>query len=127
MKNTILSVAAALAIAALAAPSAEETPDVGAKTIIVKCGICRGSGKLVLTPPDHGQYRGAIEPKSHWDIRLACPICGGKGRVKTYRTVMPPVKDGTPPCTTCGWTGVEKCRKCTGTDVLRSGIHFRQH
>ena len=119
MRNSILAVVAVFAAVAMATPTADEAPEIGAKTIIVKCGICKGSGKLVLSPPDHGQYRGSIEPKSHWDIRLACPICSGRGRIKAYRTSMPPVKDGTPPCTTCGWTGVEKCRKCTGTGVVR--------
>ena len=99
--------------------AAEQPPQNGARFTTSKCPARKGEGKLVLSPPAHGQYRGAIEPKSHWDIRLACTICGGKGRVKTYRTSMPPIKDGPPPCPTCGWTGVEKCRKCSGAGIVR--------
>ena len=60
MRNSILAVVAVFAAVAMAAPTADEAPEIGAKTIIVKCGICKGSGKLVLSPPDHGQYRGSI-------------------------------------------------------------------
>jgi len=98
---------------------AQNTAQEGAVQIVAKCNACNGDGKLVLTPPDHGQHRGAIEPKSHWDVRIACPACGGKGRLKVYRTSMPPLKDGPPPCTTCGWTGVERCRKCSGSGLVK--------
>lgn len=112
---------AALIASMIVAPAtaAADESEVGAKTIVVKCKICDGAGKLVLRPPDHGQYIGAIEPKSHWDVRLACPFCGGKGKRKVYRTSMQPVKDGTPPCMSCGWTGVEKCRACSSSGAVR--------
>lgn len=92
---------------------------IGAHAMIVKCAMCEGKGKLVCRPPDHGQYKGAIEAKSHWDVRMDCPFCGGRGRRRAYRTSMPPVRGGPPPCASCGWTGVEKCRTCVGSGAMR--------
>lgn len=108
-----------LALSCTANPQDKKTPNIGATFIIAKCGTCKTKGEITLSPPNHGQHRGAIEAKSHWDIDLKCPICSGRGRLKTYRTSMPPVRDGTPPCTSCGWTGVERCRKCIGTGTAR--------
>jgi len=124
MKNAMLFVLLSIGIlgSTNVAPAAEDAfsaPKNGVQKIIVKCKMCDGSGKLLCRPPDHGQYKGAIEAKSHWDVRMSCPFCNGRGRLKVYRTSMPPLRDGPPPCTSCGWTGVEKCHMCKGTGAVR--------
>ena len=118
--KAMLSAFAALAAASLFAAAA--APANGMRKITVPCSMCarsaEGAGKLKLHPPDHGQHKGSIHSKDFWDIRLACPICGGRGRRTVYRTEIPSPLEDVPPCRTCGWTGVEKCRKCKGTGIV---------
>ena len=51
-------------------------------------------------------------------MRIACPLCNGRGRRIVYRTEMSTTLDDIPPCRTCGWTGVEKCRKCKASGLV---------
>lgn len=103
-----------------APPAPTPQPANGIRKRIVSCPICasskEGRGKLRLTPPDHGQHKGSMLAKSYYDVKCICPICKGKARRLTYRFETPTMED-IPPCRTCGWSGVEKCRKC-----LTSGL-----
>ena len=129
--RTILPVAlawAALAVmltygAGSTAPATAPMPaENGIRTVVVPCSLCaqskEGRGRLKLHPPDHGQNKGSINAKDHWDVRLTCPLCGGKGRRNVYRTEMRATLDDVPPCRVCGWTGVERCRKCKATGMV---------
>lgn len=81
------------------------------------CVVCKGTGKLVLREPDHGQHAGSIHSKEYWDHRLACTICDGRGFMMAYEThgvAQPGVK----PCKKCGFSGVEDCRKCNQRGIV---------
>ena len=118
------TVAIAMATAALLTAAWANAPkENGIRKVAVRCSLCaqsqEGPGKLKLHPPDHGQHKGSIHSKDFWDVRIACPLCGGRGRRIVYRTEMPAsVLDDIPPCRACGWTGVEKCRKCKATGMV---------
>ena len=93
---------------------------IGAARRVATCEICHGRGKLVLTPPDYGQHKGAIEHKSKWDVKIKCTVCDGRGKVARWRRDIPKPAgdDAPPPCSSCGWDGIVTCRKCTGTGVV---------
>lgn len=117
-----LMVCLALVTIAAPNPNAETPPENGIRKVMVPCSLCAkssvGRGRLKLHPPDHGQHKGSINAKDHWDVHLTCPLCGGKGRRTVYRLeVTHPIED-VPPCRTCGWSGVERCRKCRATGLL---------
>ena len=107
----------------LQAPAEEfsATDENGMKKITVKCSLCakskEGHGYIRIPAPDHGQDRGSINPKGHWDARIECPLCGGTGRRTVYR-LETPLYEALPPCPACGWSGVVKCRKCTATGLV---------
>ncbi len=90
----------------------------GMRTVTVSCATCNKTGQLRLRPPDKGQHDGSINAKSHWDVKLACPVCGGKGKRKVYRLKTDPIAE-VPACRACGWTGVERCRKCRATGLVK--------
>ena len=96
-------------------------PENGIRKIVVPCSLCakstEGRGRLRLRPPDHGQHQGSIHAKDYWDVRLACPLCGGKGRRTVYRLEVPRPLEDIPPCRVCGWSGVERCRRCKATGL----------
>ena len=54
-------------------------PENGIRKITVPCSLCAkspiGRGRLKLHPPDHGQHKGSINAKDHWDVKLTCPLC----------------------------------------------------
>ena len=89
-----------------------------ASKVRIKCAICNGRGHLKVSPPDHGQFGGRIEHRSHWDVKLnPCPICQrGRGWRTTWDLTQPEPSESAP-CTKCGWSGIVQCRKC-----LASGI-----
>ena len=94
----------------------------GIRKIVVPCSLCakstEGRGRLKLHPPDHGQHVGSIHSDDHWDVRLACPLCNGRGMRTVYRLEMQKTLEEVPPCPKCGWTGVEKCKKCKATGLI---------
>ena len=109
----VLIVAAAFADASTNAP-----PEIAASKVRVKCTICKGRGNLKVSPPDHGQFGGRIEHRSHWDVKLnPCPICErGRGWRMVWDLTQPEPSQSAP-CTKCGWSGIIQCRRC-----LASGI-----
>lgn len=120
--KTAISISAALfAVCALLADGPTR-PENGIRKVMAPCSMCatlpKEHGKLKLHPPDHGQHKGSIHGKDFWDVRLECPMCGGRGQRLVYRTEMSATLDDIPPCRTCGWTGVEKCRKCKATGLV---------
>ena len=123
--KAVMAVMAFAVLSAVSAPppaaSAEPAPENGIRKIAVPCSLCakssEGRGRLKLHPPDHGQHQGSIHAKDHWDVRLACPLCGGKGRRTVYRLEVPRTLEDVPPCRVCGWSGVERCRKCKATGL----------
>ena len=95
-------------------------PKLAATKVRVKCPVCQGKGHLTLRPPDHGQYGGRIESRSHWDLKLdPCPICGrGHGWRKVWDLTQPEPSTE-PPCMTCGWSGLVQCRKCLASGIAK--------
>ena len=114
----LLCVIAAALAAAVAEASTNRPPALAASKTRMKCTVCKGRGQLKVTPPDHGQYGGRIEHRSHWDVKLnPCPICErGRGWRETWDLTQPEPMEAAP-CTKCGWSGIVHCRKC-----LASGI-----
>lgn len=96
--------------------STNAAPALAATKVRVKCTVCKGRGRLKVSPPDVGQFTGRIEHRSHWDVKLdKCPLCR-RGWRETWDLTQPePSADA--PCTKCGWSGIVHCRKC-----LASGI-----
>lgn len=90
----------------------------GMRIVKVPCATCGKTGRLQLHPPDHGQHNGSINAKDHWDVKCACPVCGGKSVRSVYRLSTAPIET-IPPCRACGWSGVERCRKCQATGLVR--------
>jgi len=115
-----VKILAVLSLAALSLFAAPPPPAFGQARITRTCPVCEGRGKLELVPPDHGQHKGGIESKRYWNVKCACPICKGTGRRTLYRADVPKrdVPNGILPCSGCGFSGVEKCRKCLGTGVV---------
>lgn len=113
-----LCIIVVLAAVAAAEVSTNQPPALAASKTRMKCAVCKGRGQLKVSPPDHGQYGGRIEHRSHWDIKLnPCPICErGRGWRETWDLTQPEPKADAP-CTKCGWSGIVNCRKC-----LASGI-----
>lgn len=119
MKNVLLIGIAVLAVlSAVADASTNVPPSLAATKTRVKCTICKGRGQLKVSPPDHGQFGGRIEHRSHWDVKLnPCPICErGRGWRTTWDLTQPEPTEAAP-CMKCGWSGIVHCRKC-----LASGI-----
>lgn len=98
----------------------EQAPRLAAVKMRIKCRVCNGRGELKVRPPDIGQYGGLITNRSHWDVKLdPCPICGkGNGRCTVW-DLSYPEPSAEPPCTTCGWSGIVKCRKCLATGTVQ--------
>ena len=117
--KVLMALAAFIAVADTEPPPRQEN---GIRKITVPCSLCAksplGRGRLKLHPPDHGQHKGSINAKDHWDVKLTCPLCNGRGQRTVYRLEMSKTLDDVPPCRTCGWTGVEKCRKCKATGLM---------
>lgn len=119
MKNVLLMGIAVLgAVVAVADASTDASPALAASKMRIKCTVCNGRGHLKVSPPDHGQFGGRIEHRSHWDVKLnPCPICErGRGWRTTWKLTQPEPMESAP-CTKCGWSGIVHCRKC-----LASGI-----
>lgn len=104
------------ALAVTAGSSTNEPPELAATKVRVKCVMCKGRGRLKVSPPDVGQFEGKIEHRSYWDVKIdRCPFCR-RGWRMTWDLAQPePSADA--PCTKCGWSGIIHCRKC-----LASGI-----
>ena len=107
-------------VAAFADESAVAPSALAATRTRVKCVICKGRGHLKVSPPDHGQFAGRIEHRSHWDVKLnPCPICTkGRGWRETWNLVQPEPAAAAP-CTKCGWSGIVQCRKCLATGIAQ--------
>ena len=82
-----------------------------------QCPVCRGSGKLQLTPPvvrcAHCRGQGQVPQRSG----LTCCVCRGTGVVP----VMPPIER----CPDCKGRGRQRnqslyCARCRGTGVVTS-------
>ena len=119
MKKIRLLVVFALAsVAASAKAPADQPLAIAASKTRIKCAVCNGRGHLKVSPPDHGQFGGRIEHRSHWDVKLnPCPVCErGRGWRETWDLVQPEPSEAAP-CTKCGWSGIVQCRRC-----LASGI-----
>ena len=129
MKKILLALSLILAVfcvvADVASQAADKTtknapPKLAATKTRVKCSVCRGKGTLTLRPPDHGQYGGRIESRSHWDIKLdQCPICGSGHGWRTVWDLTQPEPSPEPPCMTCGWSGLVQCRKCLASGISK--------
>lgn len=117
MRRTFFAVIGIL-MAAASAGSTNAPPALAATKVRVKCTVCNGRGHLKVRPPDHGQYGGRIERRSHWDIKLdPCPACERRRGWRTAWDLTQPEPTADPPCTKCGWSGIIQCRRC-----LASGI-----
>ena len=120
--KTFIFLMAIAAIADTIPPPSTPPPPNGIRKIVVPCSLCAhsplGKGRLKLHPPDHSQHKGSINAKDYWDVKLTCPLCKGKGLRTVYRLEMAETLDDVPPCRACGWTGVERCRKCKATGLV---------
>jgi hypothetical protein len=117
VKRIVCTVLTMVAVAA-ADGSTNKPPALAAVNTRVKCVVCNGRGHLKVSPPDIGQYKGRIEHRSHWDVKLdPCPVCERRrGWREAWDLTQPePLEDA--PCMKCGWSGIVQCRKC-----LASGI-----
>ena len=113
-------IAAGILFAAFAASAGNaatnDAPQLSASKVRVKCALCKGRGRLKVSPPDLGQFEGRIEHRSYWDVKLdPCPVCR-RGWRETWDLSQPEPNEAAP-CTKCGWSGIVQCRKC-----LASGI-----
>ena len=106
------------AVAVAADSGTNRPPALAATKTRVKCSVCNGRGHLKVSPPDHGQFGGRIEHRSHWDVKLnPCPVCErGRGWRETWDLSQPEPSESTP-CTKCGWSGIVHCRKCLASGV----------
>ena len=102
------------------AASTNAPPKIAASKVRVKCPVCRGRGSLTVRPPDHGQYGGRIESRSHWDIKLdPCPICEKGHGYRIVWDLAQPEPSTEPPCMSCGWSGLVQCRKCLASGLVK--------
>lgn len=119
MKKVLFTGVLVLAsVIASADPATNAPPALAATKTRVKCIVCNGRGHLKVSPPDHGQFGGRIEHRSHWDVKLdPCPVCErGRGWRVAWDLTQPEPTESVP-CTKCGWAGIVQCRRC-----LASGI-----
>lgn len=126
MRKMMMFFAVSTAVAAATAgASTNRTAELAASKTRVKCTVCNGRGHLKVAPPDHGQFAGRIEHRSHWDVKLdPCPVCErGRGWREVWDLSQPEPTESAP-CTKCGWSGIVHCRRCLASGIAnctRSG------